>query len=93
MALEKPFEMALHELWPDATGQDLVALFDGRVAVTTIANWRAGRRGIPPWAIDRLHQRIDERSAQAKRYLQHVVPGPGLKAGAINLARYRARST
>ena len=92
MALEKPFELAIRALWPNATGQELVALFDGRAAVTTIANWRAGRRGIPAWAIDRLHQRIDERSAQAKRHLQHVAPGPGLKAGAINLARYRARS-
>lgn len=92
MALENHFELAIRALWPNASGQDLVALFDGRVAVTTIANWRAGRRGIPSWAIDRLHQRIDEHSAQAKQYLQRVQPGPGLKAGAINLARYRARS-
>lgn len=93
MTREKPFAAALDLLWPGATGAELVSLFDERATVATIANWRAGRRNVPLWARDRLQQRIREKTAEAESYLPSIPVGPGLRAGAKNLAIYLARRT
>src|SRR5216684_6338058 len=82
---ETTVDQALRWLVPDAHGRKLVALFDGRVTRATIANWRAGRRSIPQWAIDRIDQLTRERS----RAVTAIKPGPGKSA--IGFARWRAR--
>lgn len=69
---------------------DLVEVFNGRANRTTIANWKAGRHPPPQWAIDRLRQLADEFVGDMQADLDKLKPGPGLKAGARNLAAYLA---
>jgi hypothetical protein len=69
---------------------DLAALFADRADRTTILNWRAGRRNMPAWAIDRVRQRWLSIKQEGDADLGAMVPGPGLKAGARNLAIWRA---
>lgn len=71
--------------------RDLVQLFDSRAAYTTILNWKAGRRNMPAWAITRLRQHWHAIDNAARADLDQIKQGPGQRASAINLARYRAR--
>lgn len=71
--------------------RDLVGLFGGRATLGTIINWRTGRRNIPGWAIDCLRRRWNELDAAARADLARTKPGPGLKAGARNLAEWRVK--
>jgi hypothetical protein len=72
---------------------DLRALFGHRAARSTIANWKAGRRALPPWAKEILRQRWRFIAAETARDIEQIKTGPGLKAGARNLAEYLARRT
>ena len=87
------FELA-NILRPGATGKDLVELLDGRAERTQALHWRAGRRGTPTWALQLLADKIErdarERLEQANRARQ-AKERPGLKAGALNLAKWKAR--
>lgn len=91
MARLTPFAELVETLHPGATGRDIVALLDGKAERTAACHWKAGRYGPPAWAIDllrtKLHQRHEKESAIAAR----AMPGPGLRAGANNLAAYLAR--
>lgn len=71
--------------------RDLVQLFDGRAAYTTILNWKAGRRNMPAWAIARLRQHWHSIDNAARADLDRIKPGPSQRAGAKNLAAYLAR--
>jgi hypothetical protein len=88
---EKAFDQALRHLYPVASGRQLVTLFDNRAAHSTIVNWRAGRRNIPRWAIDLVRREWYARSAAIAYALDQIKERPGLKAGALNLAKWRAR--
>ena len=89
-----PFAELVYTLRPGATGKDLVELLDGRVERTCALHWRAGRRGAPQWALQLLADKIErdarERLERANR-LRQTKERPGLKAGALNLAKWRAR--
>jgi hypothetical protein len=60
---------AIDLLAPTRRYADLRALFQNRVSVETIRQWRSGRREMPQWAIDCLHDRIAPVLA--------LTPGPG----------------
>jgi hypothetical protein len=85
-----PFARIVDRIKPGATGRDIVELLDGRVQRTVALNWRSGRRAPPQWAIDRLRQRWQAIEQAAAADLAQLRPGPGLKAGARNLAAWRA---
>lgn len=86
MIPQTPFARVLERIGAD----DLVALFHGKANRTTIANWKAGRHPPPQWAIDRLHQIAGQLESDLRADLDKLKPGPGLKAGARNLAAYLA---
>ena len=86
MTHETPFSRVLERIGE----RDLVQLFDGRAARTTISNWKAGRRSMPRWAIERLRQHWQSIDNATREDLARIEPGLGKRAGAINLARYRA---
>ena len=71
--------------------RDLKALFANRVASTTISNWRAGRRAMPAWAIDRIRQRWHQLESEARADLAQMKTGPGKKAGTRNIMAWNAR--
>jgi hypothetical protein len=78
-------------LKPGATGRDIAELLDHRAKRTRVLGWKAGRRGPPQWAIDLLVARLTARNARDLAIAAKVKAGPGLKAGARNLAAYRVR--
>lgn len=92
MAPPTPFAELIDILKPGATGSDMVELLDGKAPRTRALDWKAGRYGPPAWAIDLLRTKLRQRHEKESVIAARVMPGPGLKAGAINLARYRARS-
>lgn len=66
-----------------ATLKEQRALFSNRASASAIANWKAGRRNVPPWAIAVVR-------AKAERLTDLVgmmKAGPGSKAGRRNLRR------
>ena len=81
----------IEALAPGARGSRLVPLFDGKASQWRIANWRAGRRGYPRWAIEILRTKLQRRHALELEAISKMKEGPGLKAGARNLAEYLAR--
>jgi hypothetical protein len=92
------FKAGVDLLHPNATGRDLVTLLDGKAKRTAALNWYAGTRQPPQWACHLLASKINAhyRPLQAKldaiaTQLEQAPERPGLKAGAINLARWRAR--
>lgn len=87
-----PFAQLVEAVHPGAGGRTIVKLLDGRAQRTTVLNWKAGRCGAPLWAIDLLKTKLRQRYERDMAIANRVTPGPGLKAGAINLARYRQRS-
>lgn len=91
LAPEKAFSAAIDQLYPHASGRQLISLFEGKVAHSTIVNWRAGRRGIPRWAIDRVRVELRQRFEPLDHALEHAKERLGLKAGALNLAKWKAR--
>jgi len=91
-----PFAAAIEHLHPGASGREVAALLDNRISRYVGCHWKAGRRQAPKWALDilaaKIQARADESAAIADR-LRAAPERPGLKAGAINLARWRARQT
>ncbi len=88
------FQAAIEALKPNATGSDAAALLDNRVSRHVCLNWRAGRRRAPQWALQLLARKIRERATHATDLANHLdaqKERPGLKAGALNLAKWRAR--
>ncbi len=72
---------------------DPVALFEGKASRSTIANWRAGRHLMPPWAVEIIAQKMQaylDRIERLVTELKNMPERPGRKAGAINLARWKA---
>ena len=82
---------AIDLLYPGASNRDLVTALRWNVDRTTLASWRSGRRGIPRWALDRVRSELRQRFEPIDRALEHAKERPGLSAGALNLARWRAR--
>jgi len=89
--LELPDETPLSRMLARIGERDLKALFANRVASTTIINWRAGRRSMPQWAIDRLHDRWRQLESEARADLAQMKAGSGRKAGTRNIMAYNAR--
>lgn len=77
-------------LKPGATGSDMVALLDGKAGRTVALDWKAGRYGPPAWAIELLRDKLARRHELERAIANKAKPGPGLKAGARNLAAYLA---
>ena len=90
MAPFTSFGALVEILRPGATGRDLVELLEGKAERTRALHWKAGRVGAPLWAIELLQTKIRQRHERERMIVEAAKPGPGLKAGAINLARYRA---
>jgi hypothetical protein len=91
---ETAFSRAVNTLQPGASGHAIVALLDGKAKRTTALGWRAGRRHAPQWALQLLARKIRERSLSTLELANHLdaqKERPGLKAGALNLAKWRAR--
>ena len=88
--METPLERVLQHYWPSVVGQQLVDLFDGRIDRTTVANWRAGRRRMPQWAILHLEQQIREFERYGHELISKLTPGPTRRANAIHLKRWHA---
>lgn len=86
-----PFAELINVLKPGATGADMVALLDGRAQRTRALDWKAGRYGPPAWAIDLLRAKLQQRHEKESAIAARAKPGPGLRAGAKNLAEYLAR--
>ena len=88
------FRSAVESLKPGATGTDMVALLDGKVKRTTALEWKAGRKHAPQWALHLLAQKIERETAPRMDLAARLKAAPeriGKRAGAINLARYRAQ--
>jgi hypothetical protein len=91
---ETLFSDAVEALQPGASGSAIAALLNNKVDRTTVANWRAGRRSAPQWALRVLadhHRSLASKHAALADQLYAQKERPGLKAGALNLARWRAR--
>lgn len=85
------FSRAIEALQPGASGRDMSALLDGKASRHAALNWKAGRCHAPQWALDILADKIEARFAIVLHQIKTAKPRPGKQAGAINLARYRAR--
>jgi len=72
----------------------MAALLDNRAKRTTVLNWYAGIRQPPQWALQTLAIKIREQALPAielAKQLDTQKERPGLKAGALNLAKWHAR--
>jgi len=88
------FRRAVTTLNPNATGRDMVRMLDGKAKRTTALDWYAGRHHAPRWALERLAHEIQARAnelAAIAAEVRQTKERPGLKAGALNLAKWRAR--
>lgn len=74
---------------------DLIAIFDGRANYGMIRNWKYGLAFPPPWAMDLLQRRLNERAAQPLQKAKAIAgvqgPGMGWNKGAKTLAVWRER--
>lgn len=87
-----PFAELLEALQPGATGKAIAALLDHRAERTRALHWRAGRRGPPQWAIDLLVTKLERKAADQREAIERakqIKAGPGIRAGAANLARWK----
>lgn len=92
MSQVTPFAAAIEALQPGAGGRAIAKLLDGRATRHAALNWKAGRRSTPQWAIDCLRQKLHDKHASESAAIERLTAGPGKRAGAANLAAYRARS-
>jgi len=93
LALVTLFARAIETLQPGAGGRSIAKLLDGRVSRHCALNWKAGRRQAPKWALDILAAKIRAHTTNPLAIAAELEATPerlGLKAGAINLARWRA---
>jgi len=89
-----PFAELIEVLAPGAGGRTIARLLKGKATRHAALNWKAGRRGTPKWALDMLADEIARRHEQERQVLERArqtKERPGLKAGALNLAKWRAR--
>jgi hypothetical protein len=84
-----PFRALANRLLPGASGGDVARLLDNAAQRTTVCQWLAGRAGAPQWAIDRLVELLRHRHAEDLAAVARTKAGPGLKAGARNLAVWK----
>jgi hypothetical protein len=89
------FSRLVEYLKPGATGRDIVELLDGRPNRTTALHWKAGDWHAPKWALDllaaKLTARVNREQEIVANLMRNHVERPGRKAGAKNLAAWRAR--
>jgi len=85
------FESTIQALAPGARGTALLELFDGRLPKQRICDYRKGRRAPPLWVIELLRAKLQRRHEAELKATAQMKAGPGLKAGARNLAEYLAR--
>jgi hypothetical protein len=81
----------LEELAPGASAAQLVPLFDGKAGRTQIANWRAGIRTMPAWAVELLRAKIRTDNERRTQRAAQIKEGSDRHVGARNLAEYLAR--
>lgn len=93
MAPVTGFAALCEALQPGASGSDIAKLLDHRAERTRICHWKAGRRGAPQWAIDLLRAKLTARHARELELASRAIAGPGLAAGAKNLAAWKARQS
>jgi len=69
-------------------------MLEGKAKRTTALDWFAGRHHAPQWALDLLARQIQDKASELAAIAHDVrqtKERPGLKAGALNLAKWRAR--
>ncbi len=89
-----PFARAAQTLRPGATGRDLVQLLDGRAKRSVALHWYAGRRQAPQWSLQLLAAKIRQQIAEPAKLATELETAPerlGIRAGANNIQRWRAR--
>lgn len=89
--IETPFAKALKLAGAPAPSL-LPAWFGRPIDRTTIANWKAGRRLPPLWAVARIERAIRERDEEARATLARIKTSSGLEARARNLAKWKAEN-
>jgi len=88
------FAEAVEALQPGAGGRAIVKLLNGKAKRTSVLDWRSGRRQAPQWALRSLadqHRALANYHAALADQLDAQKERPGLSAGALNLAKWRAR--
>lgn len=89
-----PCARALALLGIREIGQPAIALFDGRATYWQIKDWKLGRRGMPPWAVELLRDRLAALGATFKAAQADLQPGPGMgwnKNATRGLGEWRAK--
>jgi hypothetical protein len=84
-----PFAALVEAISPGAGGRTIVKLLDGRAERTCTLHWKAGRRGPPAWALDLLRSKLAAKHELERSIAAKAVAGPGIVAGAANLAKWR----
>jgi hypothetical protein len=69
---------------PSGNHTEIAALFDNRVAVQTIRQWRLGRRLMPQWAKDLLKAKMPP--------VDDIETGPGSIVGKYNLPSIKEKA-
>lgn len=83
----------IETLQPGAGGRAIVKLLDGRALRHNVLHWKAGRAKPPAWAVDLLRAKLQRKHEHERTIAAQLEHGPGLRAGAKNLAAYLARQT
>jgi hypothetical protein len=72
----------------------IAALLEHKAERTVVLHWKAGRRQAPRWALQLLARKIREQALPALELADQLDKEKerlGLSAGALNLAKWRAR--
>jgi hypothetical protein len=91
------FRLGLAALVPHgASVKAFLAVFDGRASMSAINHWRYGTRHAPQWARELLAAKLEAayrntHPLDLAARLRQMPAGPGLAAGARNLAEWKAR--
>lgn len=91
-----PFAKGLRHLFPVVDRAKIRALFDNQVTWQAIADWRAGKREPPQWAVERLERMLRLHAApvlETADELASVPPrlGTAWNKHALTLIGWRAR--
>jgi hypothetical protein len=71
-----------------------LAAFDGRASIWQVVDWRLGRRGMPPWAVETLRQKLEQAKQPFDIVGAALQPGRGPswnKNATRGLGEWRAR--
>lgn len=63
---DTPFAEAIALLLPGASRRQELALFDGRVQLRRLRDWKLGERPVPSWALDKLKSELAIWKARAE---------------------------